>query len=138
MANGFVLKSTNQVKKRAKAVVKVAKTQQNIFIFVSSSKKVPIQLYSSTASKKISVIMWRWDENEKKISKILPPLCALLFVSTKMRTMSQQCVNSWQIADFFMDDAFPIEKNQVENGIFSLGKKSQFIVNSANNNSSAL
>ena len=54
------------------------------------------------------------------------------FVSTKMRTMSQQCVNSWQIADLFMDDAFPAyRKNLVENGIFSSGKKLQYIVNSA-------
>ena len=38
--------------------------------------------------------------------------------------MSQQCVNSWQIADLFMDDAFPAyRKKQVENGIFSSEKK---------------
>ena len=59
----------------------------------------------------------------KRYFDILLPLCALLFVSTKMRTMSQQCVNSWQIADLFMDDAFPIEKIRLKTGFFVWGKK---------------
>ena len=65
VANGFVLKSTNQVKKGAKAVVKAKKSQKKNFIFVSSSKKGPKQLDVSTTCKKIPVIMLRWDENEK-------------------------------------------------------------------------
>ena len=78
MANGFVLKSTNQVKKRAKAVVKVAKSQQNIFIFVSSSKKGPKRLYVFTTCKKFRSSCE--DGTKMKIDfEILLLLCALLF-----------------------------------------------------------
>ena len=99
-------------KKRAKAVVKVAKTQKT-FLFSSRLQKKDRNNFMYLLHVRKFLSLCEDGTKMKKKSKILPPLCALLFVSTKMRTMSQQCVNSWQIADLFMDDAFPIEKNQV-------------------------